>query len=573
MSARSLSKPLEERAAQQEGLLLQALMDGLFDGVVIIDQGNVIQAANPAVETIFGYKASKLIGRDASVLVPLDKISQGEQFDPSNSAGAAGGKELIGRRADGAPFPMAVNLSETMLDGESAKVVVFRDLTEREQAERTIRELSLRDPLTGLANRELFHRRLEEVTRGTGRRGRLVALLLLNLDGLKSINDSFGHSVGDSLLQNVAERLEGVTRKGDTVARLGGDEFGIIMVELERPDAIRSLAERILESLSQPLTLDGCLVNTGAGIGISFYPHDDTNPDELIRKADIALDEAKAAGRNTYQLYEGVMNAQARDAKVLESDLRLALIRQEFELHYQPKLCIDACEVIGAEALIRWRHPRRGMVSPADFIPIAESSDLMVPLGEWVLQAACEQAKAWQDGGFPPLQVAVNISARQFQDSDFVASLEGILYDTGLEPRWLELEITEGMVMDDTEQTIERFRRIYDLGVEISIDDFGTGYSSLAYLKRFPVHRLKIDRSFVRDLTTEPDDAAITEAVIKMGHSLKLKVIAEGVETEQQVAYLRSKGCDELQGFLFSPPLAADDFLHWLTNWRGYHAG
>ncbi len=571
MAAQTLSMPLDERT-QPEDLLLQALMNSLFDGVVIIDQGNAIQAANPAVETLFGYSASKLIGRDAAVLVPLDQLSDAEPFDGSAPASAAGGKELTGRRVDGAPFPMAVKVSETTLHGDPARVIVIRDLTEREQAEKTIRELALRDPLTGLANRELFHRRLEEAMRGTGRRGRLVALMLLNLDGLKSINDCFGHSVGDSLLKHVAERLEGVTRKGDIVARLGGDEFGIVMVDLQRAETIRGLAERILESLAQPLTLDGCLVNTGAGIGISFFPHDDTNPDELIRKADIALDEAKSSGRNTYQLYENVMNAQARDAKVLESDLRLALVRQEFELHYQPKLCIDACEVVGAEALIRWRHPRRGMISPAEFIPIAESSDLMVPLGEWVLQAACEQARAWQDSGYPPLPVAVNISARQFQDNDFVASLQGILYDTGLEPRWLELEITEGMMMDDTEQTIQRFHRIHDLGVEISIDDFGTGYSSLAYLKRFPVHRLKIDRSFVRDLTTEPDDAAITEAVIKMGHSLKLKVIAEGVETEQQMAYLRSKGCDELQGFLFSPPLQAEDFIRWLTNWRGYHA-
>jgi diguanylate cyclase (GGDEF)-like protein/PAS domain S-box-containing protein len=568
MYARSLSQWPEVQAAQRDDPLLWALMDSLFDGVVLIDRNGVIQAANPAVETIFGYGVTKLIGQNACVLAPLDEISQGEESGPFDPAEPQRDQELTGRRADGSPFPMVVNLSWAMLNGEPLRVAVFRDLTEREQAQNRIRELTLRDPLTGLANRELFHRRLEEVLRGAGRRGRLAALLLINLDGFKSINDSYGHSVGDALLRHVAARLKGVTRKGDTVARVGGDEFGVLMVELDRSDAIRSLAERILESLSQPVTLEGCLLKSGASIGISFYPHDDTNPDELIRKADTALDEAKAAGRNTYQMYEFVMNAQARAAKVLESDLRLALIRQEFELHYQPKLCIDACEVIGAEALIRWRHPRRGMVSPSEFIPIAESSDLMVHLGEWVLRAACDQAKAWQDAGFPPLQVAVNISARQFQDNDFVGTLEGILHESGLAPRWLELEITEGMVMDDTEQTIDRFHRIHDLGVEISIDDFGTGYSSLAYLKRFPVHRLKIDRSFVRDLTNEPDDAAITEAVIKMGHSLKLKVIAEGVETEQQVAYLRSKGCDELQGFLFSPPLPADEFLHWLTNWK-----
>ncbi|MDH3918393.1 MAG: GGDEF domain-containing phosphodiesterase, partial [Rhodospirillales bacterium] len=337
---------------------------------------------------------------------------------------------------------------------------------------------------------------------------------------------------------------------------------------LEKPNAIRSLAARILADLSKPVTLEGSLLRTGASIGIGFYPRDDTDPDELIRKADTALEAAKGTGRGTYRLYDEIMDAPARAAKVLEADLRLAVVRNEFELFYQPKLCIDGRRVTGAEALVRWRHPTRGIVSPGDFIPIAESSDLMVHLGEWVLRAACEQAKAWQDSGFPSLPVAVNISARQFRDSDFVAALKRTLQETGLDPRLLELEITEGMMMEDTEQVIDEFHLIHDLGVEISIDDFGTGYSSLAYLKRFPVHRLKIDRSFVRDLTTEPDDAAITEAVIKMGHSLNLKVIAEGVEMEEQVTYLRSKGCDELQGFLFSQPLPARDFARWLTSWK-----
>jgi diguanylate cyclase (GGDEF)-like protein/PAS domain S-box-containing protein len=572
MSARSLFERLEEQfegqAQPPQEDLLQALLDSLFDGVIIIDQNGQVRAVNAAVETIFGCKASELIGRDASSLMPLEKIRRTGEAVPGHAEGVARGDELTGRRSNGAAFPMIVNLSQTTIDGEPIKVAVVRDLTEHRRAEQTIRELALNDALTGLANRDLFHRRLEEAFRGAAERGCLVALMLLNLDGFKGVNDSYGHSIGDALLKHVARRLKKVTRKGDTVARLGSDEFAVVMVGLETPDAIRGLAARILADLSKPVTLEGSLLRTGASIGIGFYPRDDTDPDELIRKADIALDAAKGTGRGTYRLYDEIMDAPARAAKVLEADLRLAVVRNEFELFYQPKLCIDGRRVTGAEALVRWRHPTRGTVPPGDFIPIAESSDLMVHLGEWVLRAACEQAKAWQDSGFLSLPVAVNISARQFRDSDFVATLKRILRETGLDPRLLELEITEGMMMEDTEQVIDEFYRIHDLGVEISIDDFGTGYSSLAYLKRLPVHRLKIDRSFVRDLTTEPDDAAITEAVIKMGHSLNLKVIAEGVEMEEQVTYLRSKGCDELQGFLFSQPLPAQDFERWFTSWQ-----
>ena len=543
-------------------------MAGLFDGVIILDQSGSMRSVNPAAEAIFGYRVKELIGQDITALFPPE-ANRRQDDSPGLPPwhGPARDREVTGQRRDGVLFPVLLNLCPTTVGGLATQVAVVRDLSERKRAEDAIRELALNDALTGLANRQLFRQRLEDAAGRAGQRGRLVALMLLNLNGFKIINDNFGHSIGDALLKDVARRLVNVTRKVDTVARLGGDEFGVVMVDLDNVEAARGAAERIIETLSIPTTLEGCLLKTGASIGVSFYPHDDTDLDELIRKADMALDEVKSGGRGGYNLFKEVSNNQTRTARIIETDLRMALVREEFQLHYQPKLDIDGRRVVGAEALLRWQHPGRGMVSPGEFIPIAEASDVMVPLGEWVLRSACKQNKAWQDAGLPPLPVAVNISARQLQDADFVLTLRNILRETGLDPKWLELEITEGMVMDDTEQVIGKFHRIFDLGVEISIDDFGTGYSSLAYLKRFPVQRLKIDQSFVRDLTVEPDDAAITEAVIKMGHSLNLKVIAEGVESMDQVEYLRSKGCDELQGFLFSRPLPADGFVTWFRDW------
>jgi diguanylate cyclase (GGDEF)-like protein/PAS domain S-box-containing protein len=567
MKAQPRSDPADLVPPRPQGLL-DAVTANLFDGFLLLDLEGVLRAANPAAEAMFGHGPGELIGREVALLFPPEANRRQDE-----AAGLHAWREpardcaLTGRRRDGALFPVLLNLIPTVVEGVEMRIAVVRDISERKQAQDAIRELVLSDSLTGLANRNLFRRRLEDAFRQADRRGHLVALLLLNLDGFKSINDNFGHSMGDALLKDIAERLRNATRKVDTVARLGGDEFGVIMVDLDTAQAARTVAERVMETLADPATLDGCLLKTGASMGMAFYPHDDTDLDELIRKADLALDEARLSGQGGYRLFKEVSNTQARAARVLETDLRLAIVRGEFLLHYQPKLAIDGRRVVGTEALLRWRHPGRGMIPPAEFIPIAEASDVMVPLGEWVLREACRQNKAWQDAGLPALPVAVNISARQLQDREFIPTLRKVLRETGLDPKWLELEITEGMVMDDTEQVICKFHRIFDLGVEISIDDFGTGYSSLAYLKRFPVQRLKIDQSFVRDLTTEPDDAAITEAVIKMGHSLKLKVIAEGVETEDQVAYLRSKGCDELQGFLFSRPLPAERFVEWYKDW------
>lgn len=546
-------------------------MAGLSEGVILIGQDARILGLNPAAERLFGYDPDELVGQASSVVLPVDVSRWFGDPDPNvvllEHSDFIEGQELTGRRKDGTAFPFILNLAKTDHEDEVVLVAAVRDISHHRAAEEAIRQLSLTDPLTSLANRNLFHLRLEDAVNQAGRRGQLVALMLMDLDGFGTINDNFGHAVGDALLQEVATRLKGITRKTDTVARLDGDGFGVISVDLNSKEACHGLAQRIVDTLSEPVILDGCLLQTGASMGVSFFPVDDTHDDELIRKAGLALEEAKRAGPGCYRVYEQELDVRARSAKVLKMDLRLALVRDEFELYFQPMVNIDCREVVAAEALIRWQHPGRGMVSPSEFIPIAESSEFMLSLGDWVLRQACTQNKAWQNAGLPGLRVAVNISARHFQDGEFVPKLRSILNETRLDAHWLELEITEGMVMHDTEQVIKKFLEINNLGVEISIDDFGTGYSSLAYLKRFPVQRLKIDQSFVRDLNVDADDAAITEAVIKMGHSLNLKVVAEGVETERQMAFLRDKGCDELQGYLFSQPLPAEQFAAWHEDW------
>lgn len=551
--------------------LLEAVLSGVSDGVIFVGRDGVIGDLNPAARAIFGYTADEAIGLDISALLPidvqrwLDSPAQGMKLLERSEFIA--GQEINGRHKAGTAVPLLVSLSRPDDADATALVVLVRCLTERREADQKIRELTLTDPLTGLANRNLFHIKLADACNHAERRGRTVALLLLDLDGFKGINDNFGHSVGDALLLEVANRLRDITRKIDTVARLDGDGFAVVVGDLDQPGAVQGLAQRIIDGLSHPIVLNGSLLQTGISIGASFFPGDGTQQDELIRKADLALEDAKRVGQGRFHIFERQTDTKKRNEKALELDLRLALVRGEFLLNFQPMLDITCRDVVAAEALIRWQHPARGMVLPCEFIPVAETSDVMVPLGEWVLRAACAQNKAWQDAGLPPLRVAVNISARQLQHVDFMSMLRNTLRETGLDPKWLELEITEGMMMNDIERVISTFHQINDLGVDLSIDDFGTGYSSLAYLKRFPVQRLKIDQSFVRDLAIDADDAAITEAVITMGHSLKLKIVAEGVEAEHQVDFLRHKGCDELQGFLFSEPLSPEGFAKWYGAW------
>ncbi len=436
----------------------------------------------------------------------------------------------------------------------------------RQRSEEALQKLAQHDSLTGLPNRNLFYRRLVEALDHGGRADRRVAVHILDLDDFKDVNDTLGHPKGDLLLRHVAERLERCVRTTDTVARLGGDEFALVQTNLLEYDGIPVLAKRVLDTLAKPFDLDGERVYTGASIGITVFPYDGREAEQLLKNADLALYRAKEEGRNNYQLYDPAMNAEIHERKTLEQDLRLAIEKDELFLNFQPQLEIASGRIIGAEALVRWRHKDRGMVSPGQFIPVAEQTGLIIPLTEVVLRQACVQARVWQDAGLPELKVTVNLSALDFRRKDLVAMVTGILEDTGVEPKSLELEITEGSVMSGVESVIATLNELNALGIELAIDDFGTGYSSMGYLKQFPVSRLKIDQSFVRDVLTNDQDASITEAVINMGHSLGLKVIAEGVETQEQLEFLRDRGCDEGQGYYFSHPLDPDAFIAFVTS-------
>ena len=446
-----------------------------------------------------------------------------------------------------------------------------QDITERKQIEDQIRFLAYYDGLTRLPNRVLFVERLNQALSAAQRQGRILAMLFLDLDRFKRINDTLGHTVGDRLLQAVSERLKKCLRStdtiargdplasSDTVARLGGDEF-ITITDIARGEDAAKIAQRVLEALNEPFKLEAQEIFVTGSIGISLFPHDGKDVETLLKNADSAMYHAKDAGRGTYQFYNTSMNAAAYQRLAMENSLRRALERQEFLLHFQPQIDVATGGIIGAEALVRWRHPELGMVSPGTFIPLAEETGLIMPIGEWVLRAACAQGKAWRDEGLGEMIIAVNLSGRQFRQQPLVHTVDDILKSTGFDPRCLELEITESVLVQSVEDTISALKRLKDMGLRVSVDDFGTGYSSLTYLKRFPIDTLKIDQSFTRDIATDPGDAAITAAIIAMAAGLRMAVIAEGVETGEQRDCLRQRGCRLMQGYLFSRPVPADQF-------------
>ncbi len=439
-----------------------------------------------------------------------------------------------------------------------------RDVTEARRAEAEARRIVHHDPLTGLPNRTLFQDRLEQTVRQARRARTLAAVHLINLDYFKEINDTVGHAVGDDLLKAVADRLRGVVRDTDTIARLGADEFAVIQGDLKETEGADILAQKILDGFKKSLPVNGHTIDSSATLGISLFPHDGEDSQQILRNADLALFHAKSDMRGGYRFFVSKMNETVQRRRAIEQDLRVALERQEFTLYYQPKLNIHGCRIAGMEALIRWRHPEHGFLSPAEFIPVAERSRLIVPIGEWSLFEACRRTKAWHDSGLPKTKVAVNLSAVQFREKTLVETVKWVLDAIELDPECLELEITESVAMSDVEDTITLFKRLADLGVSLSIDDFGTGYSSLSYLKRFPVKRIKIDKAFVSDIGTDQNPGAIARAVTTLGHSFGMEITAEGVETEQQLNFLLDIGCDEIQGYFFSRPLSPDDFRSFL---------
>jgi len=545
--------------ARQLKLSAQVFSSG-NEGMVITDAENRIVTVNEAFTRITGYTQEDVIGQTPAVFASgrHDRDFYRHMWRLLEENGSWSG-EIWNRRKDGSVYPEWLNIS-TVRD-EAGKlthhIAAFSDITERKQAEARVRHLAEYDALTNLPNRVLMQDRTSQAIAAAKRSGGHLAVLFIDLDRFKNINDSLGHSVGDEVLCRVSERLTLVVRATDTVSRLGGDEFVILLPDLETPAQAATVAEKLLATLAQPIFAGGHELAVTPSIGIALFPEDGEDGATLLQNADAAMYCAKEQGRNNFQYFTREMNARVSQRLQIENDLRQAMQRQELLLHYQPQYNLANGSLVGCEALLRWQHPERGMVGPDRFIPVAEETGLILPIGHWVLREACRQAKAWQEQGLPLIPVAVNISAVQFRQANLVELVESALAESGLAPRWLELELTESMLMEDGERHSATLSRLKTMGVGLALDDFGTGYSSLAYLKRFSLDKLKIDRSFIRDLPEDAEDAAITTAIIDIARHLGLATVAEGVETEAQRSFLNTRGCSQMQGFLMARPMAA----------------
>ena len=562
----------ERRKAEQviweEKERAQVTLQSIGDAVITTDAMGNVEYLNPVAEEITGWKNAEAKGMPLlEVFRIIDETSGDIAENPVSRCiregrivGLANHTVLIHR--DGRKI--AIEDSASPIKNRAGEIIgailVFHDVSEKRILLEQMTHQAYHDPLTGLPNRILFNDRLALALAQAHRNQKMLAVLFLDLDRFKLVNDTMGHALGDKLLKEVAGRLVGCIRQSDTIARLGGDEFTILLPQPGDEDDVAKVARKILQTFQQPWVLSGQEFHITVSIGIALYPNDGEDTETLLKHADTAMYRAKDQGRNNYQLYAPAMNAKIIERLTMENDLRRGLKREEFVVFYQPQINTKTGRIIGMEALLRWKHPDRGLVYPAEFIPLAEDTGMIIPIGEWVLRNACAQNKAWQDAGFWPVRVTVNLSACQFQQHNLVETITQVMNQTGLDPRWLELEITESALMQDVDFAIKMLHDLKAMGVRISIDDFGTGYSSLNYLKRFPVHALKIDRSFVRDITANPEDAAIVSTVIVLAQNLNLKVIAEGVETEEQLTFLEHHHCCDMQGYLFSKPLPAGEF-------------
>ncbi|HEU5250862.1 MAG TPA: PAS domain S-box protein [Thermoanaerobaculia bacterium] len=551
-----------EHAVRASESRYRTLFERNLAGVFRITLDGKILECNEAFARIFGYSSpSDALHQPALdfYLHPGDRSTFIKRIQERKSVS---NYEMFARRRDGTPVWVLENA--TLVDGPDGPGTTIEgtviDITERKRAEEQVRHLAFHDALTGLPNRLLFNDRLAVAVAQAHRNDQTLAILYLDLDRFKVINDSLGHTIGDELLRRVADRLRACVREEDTVARLGGDEFIILAPRVESERGAETVARKILAAIRLPFAVEDRDFFLTTSIGVSLYPGDGVNPEALVQSADAAMYRAKEQGRDNFQLYTPAMTAQAIDRLSLENRLRQALHNEELVLYYQPIVDLQDGRVRAAEALLRWRHPERGLLPPAEFITLAEISGLISPIGQWVMQTACEQIREWQALGHPRFAVSVNLSPRQFQQADLASQVADALGASGIDASCLELEITESNAMENAELTIATLWDLRRLGVGIALDDFGTGYSSLNYLKRFPIDRVKLDQSFVRDVVTNSEDAAIVRAVIAMAHTLRLVVTAEGVENADQLSFLRQNRCDEMQGFLFSPPVAADEF-------------
>jgi len=561
----------EALSAEQERA--QITLNCIGDAVICTDVAGTITFLNAAAEMMTGWGREHAQGQPLSGVVRLlhpdtRKTMPIPTFVSPRSRTQTLPSSFILVRPDGLETPIedSVDPIHDRIGQPTGAVVVFRDVSAARAMSLQIAHAAEHDFLTGLPNRMLLNDRVNQAIVLARRHTKQVALLFLDLDGFKHINDSLGHPVGDKLLQSVAKRLVDCARLSDTVSRQGGDEFVVLLSEVQQAEDAAIAARRMLHAVAEPHSIDQHDLFVTASIGVSIYPEDGPDAETLIKNADTAMYQAKENGRQSYQYFKPEMNARAVERQSIEEGLRRALQRNEFSLHYQPKINFRTGAITGAEALIRWTHPTRGSVSPAQFIPVAEECGLILPIGNWVLRHACKQAQAWAAAGLPPATVAVNVSAREFRDDSFLDGLSAALDESGLDPKSLELELTESVLMKHAESAASILQTLRERGIQVAIDDFGTGYSSLSYLRRFPIDALKIDQSFVGGITTATDDASIVTAVISMARSLKLRVVAEGVETLEQSTFLRNHDCDEAQGYYFSRPVPAHQFAALLAR-------
>ncbi len=540
---------------------MAAIMESSHDAVISTTPDGCVASWNAGAVSMYGYTSAEMDGKPISVLEPPGREGEISSILARIEKGDTVVRYETERvRKDGSMVEVAVSVSPIRDEfGELTGVAsIARDISDRKRAEEQIVFQTVHDPLTGLPNRALLMERLNDSLAKARRTGRLLAVLFLDLDLFKAINDGFGQRAGDVIFQEVALRLSQSVRGDDMVARIGGDEFIVLLPEITRAEDAVVVARKLLEAVAQPFSCGGRRIDLTTSIGVSVYPDDGQDSEALLRSADNAMERAKVKGRNNYQVSIPELTEEAVQRLALQAGLRQAIEKDELVLHYQPVLSLTTGRIVEMEALVRWQHPERGLIMPGAFIDVAEKAGMMVPLGEWVLSRASRQARTWHDRGFTDLRMAINLSPSQFHERNLISSVRAALSDAALKPETLEIEITEGVAMEDAEITVANLLALRDLKVGVSIDDFGTGYSSLSYLKRFPVTTLKIDRSFVTDVVTNSADRGIVRAVVAMAHGLNLNVIAEGVETKEQFAYLRESGCDALQGYWFSHPLPVE---------------